>query len=220
MNFFHVPAVIWFIAEQEGVGKLNFDYQLFQIVNGWAGKAGWLDQWMELSASYTHYFIAFIIALFWFRGKNVDLREKNQKMVIYAVFSAIVALLGNTVLGFMFERPRPFVDHAVTLLLKHSADYSFPSDHSAVAMAMAFSLLAVYRKWGGSFIILTLIMMFARVYTGLHYPMDVLGGALMGMFSSLLVWLFSKQLQPLVRSLLQLWGKIEGKVLRKSVPSR
>ena len=64
---------------------------------------------------------------------------------------------------------------------------SFPSGHSAFYFALAFSLFYFNKKWGWWFTVLAFFMGLARIFTGVHYPSDILGGALLGLVSVLVV---------------------------------
>jgi len=86
------------------------------------------------------------------------------------------------ILGIAWDRPRPFVAHpaAVHVLVAHARDGSFPSDHAAAGFAIAFALYLVHRRLGALALVAATVMSYARVYVGLHYPSDVLVGALIG----------------------------------------
>jgi undecaprenyl-diphosphatase len=101
---------------------------------------------------------------------------------VTAVLSAGLALAVNLLISHFWARPRPFADHpgAVHVLLAHSADASFPSDHAAAGFAVAVVLLRYHRRLGWAAVAAAVLMCFARVYVGDHYPGDVLAGAAIG----------------------------------------
>jgi len=105
-----------------------------------------------------------------------------------ALGSAAIALLANQVIAHVWARPRPFAAHpdAVHLLAARSADPSFPSDHAAAAFAIAIAVLAFSRVVGGSLLALAAVIALSRVALGLHYPGDVLAGAVVGAAAALL----------------------------------
>lgn len=93
-------------------------------------------------------------------------------------------LVGDYVLKEAFARPRPFeVFPAVKLLLPPPPDHSFPSTHAATSVAAAAVLwAAALRPWMRvAALTLALLIGFSRVYVGVHYPLDVLGGAAFGL---------------------------------------
>jgi undecaprenyl-diphosphatase len=103
--------------------------------------------------------------------------------------AAFAAWLVNQGIGELFFRPRPFAAIATVRLLinKSALDKSFPSDHAALAFALAGAILLINRRWGWTFIAIAALISIARVYVGVHYPSDVLAGALIGLICAYLV---------------------------------
>lgn len=98
------------------------------------------------------------------------------------------------------ERPRPFFDHkGLEVLVEGKTDFSFVSDHATMAMAIAVGLFVANRKFGLVAIALALLEGFCRVYMGVHYPTDVIGGFALGTAVALLLApLAMMMLTPLV----------------------
>lgn len=89
--------------------------------------------------------------------------------------------------GFV-ERPRPFKDHqGLEVLIAGKTDFSFVSDHATLAMALGVGLFVAHRGFGLAAIGLALAEGFARVYMGVHYPTDVIGGFALGTAIALLL---------------------------------
>ena len=116
-------------------------------------------------------------------------RPRWKVVCVSALMSAGVALLANQVISHLWDRPRPFAAHpgAVHLLAARSADPSFPSDHAAAAFAIAFAVYAISRPAGAAFLAAATAIAVSRVAVGLHYPSDVLAGALVGWAAAQLV---------------------------------
>jgi undecaprenyl-diphosphatase len=93
-----------------------------------------------------------------------------------------VALLVAQVIARTVNRPRPFVAHPsrVHEFLAHAPDPGFPSDHATAAAAITVALLLRTRRWGFVALGLTLALMVGRVALAIHYPSDVLAGAMLG----------------------------------------
>lgn len=146
-------------------------------------------------------------------------RSLGQEMVLLAGLAPFLALVLAWALGHLVVEPRPFVTHPLVdrLLVSHAADNSFPSDHEAVAAAVAtvvasFAAIAAMdwlrgpestpaRRAGSvppavvgllavgavAAVAIAGLIGLARVYVGVHYPLDIAGGALCGLAAGLLV---------------------------------
>jgi len=146
---------------------------------------------------------------------EVEMVQKRRAVVVWVGVACVLAYLLNLLLERMIFEPRPFVNHSIHLLLTHPADASFPSDHSAwsfavVGMLLFLTLPLMVSQWRrrdqgwqkqrfgalsvplfllvGSMVIACTIGL-ARVYVGLHYPVDILGGAIDGVIAALVVTL-------------------------------
>ena len=132
-------------------------------------------------------YAAAIVAL-WFMARPYG--DRRWKLACTSgLAAAAVAMLANQAISHLWERPRPFVTHeAITHLLSApSPDPSFPSDHAAVAFAIAFGVLALLsRRVGIVFLAAATLIGLSRIALGLHYPSHVLAGALVGWAAALL----------------------------------
>lgn len=89
---------------------------------------------------------------------------------------------------FLFDRARPFIwDTEVAPLIKTPSSSSFPSGHSATAAAGALTLSAVYPAFAPLLVPAGLLVVLSRVYLGVHFPVDVLAGAAIGLATAGLV---------------------------------
>ena len=81
-----------------------------------------------------------------------------------------------------------------TQLIGHVADASFPSDHATTFFVFGFSLLfSKYKKAGIGFLLLGGLVGFARIFGGIHFPLDVLGSLMVGFVVASLFYLFSRR---------------------------
>jgi undecaprenyl-diphosphatase len=125
-------------------------------------------------------------------------RQDVRRAVVAAGLSAALGLIVAQVVSRLVDRPRPFVSHphAVHLFAHHAADAGFPSDHTTAAFAIGTALVLRFRGWGIAVLVLATILAATRVAMGIHYPSDVLGGAVIGTASALVLY------HPAVRALL------------------
>jgi len=130
------------------------------------------------------FFLSFIY-LIWVRRINA---------LLCSMFSMLLAGTVDLIIYILWKRPRPFVAHAdlINQVLDQSkVDLSsFPSSHTYIAFAVATSIFLYGHKKLGSFLfIIAIIVAVSRVGAGLHYPSDVIGGAMLGIFSGILSYL-------------------------------
>ena len=160
-------------------------------------------------------FIALLAVLFLVTGKWRSLN--GRRGVVAAGFAALLALGIAHVIADIWARPRPYLAHPGThLFIAPSGDPSFPSDHATGAFAIAVSLLLRMRKVGLAALVLAVVIAFSRVAVGVHYPSDVLGGALIGTAAALLVWTppIRTWVDRLADELGALYDRILGRVIR------
>jgi undecaprenyl-diphosphatase len=157
------------------------DYRLEQLINGPAGTHPALDLLMRGIAGGAEVLFLGVIAL-WFLYGWITGRAGDRRGALTAFVAALGALAVVQVIDRLWARPRPFIAHpdTVHLLATHAADPSFPSDHVVAASAIAVVLVFFHQRWGVAALLFAAVLAYARVYIGVHYPGDVLGGFLVG----------------------------------------
>lgn len=130
------------------------------------------------SAAVVAFGIPIILLLIALQKKIPGLRKEALMILIPVAVSAILA----NILKYIFDTPRPYEVYSFIHKLSVGGSPSFPSGHTADAFAFAVALCLVYRKW--YFIIISLIWAslvgYSRMYLGVHFPSDILGGAFVG----------------------------------------
>ena len=168
---------------------ITIDENLFLWINGLAGHFAPLD-WL-LKGVTNDYFtiVACCLALLalWSWGKDAAERDKNQKGIICASISLGLAQGFVSICNAFCFRTRPFEVLPANLLFYQPTDSSFPSNSVTVVFGLAFAIFMVNRKVGGWLLFLASLHAFSRVYVGVHYPFDVLAGAVGGIIIALLV---------------------------------
>ncbi len=110
--------------------------------------------------------------------------KKTRKCGIIMAITLIAGLLiGNIALKNIFARPRPFVldpTKIANVLISPPSSYSFPSGHTLSSIECAVAIWLCNKKWGIPAIILAVLIAFSRNYLYVHYPTDILAGAVLG----------------------------------------
>lgn len=160
------------------------------MINGWAGKNSFLDNLMIFCAKDLIY-IVFAAAAIWFA--YAIYRRDRRSAVLFAA-NLVITFILLQVAGHLYVDHRPFVDHHLTRLVQHAAGQSFPSDHTtaAGAIALGFLLFTRLKTLGWLLAIATLLIGFARIFTGLHYPIDIAGGIVTAIVGAAVTWGISK----------------------------
>jgi undecaprenyl-diphosphatase len=155
------------------------DTSLFLEINQFAGQTAWLHAPLTLYAAYGILLFAGLLAAGWFVAR----REGAARMAAlgWAGLGTVVAVALNQPLVQLFHEARPYTNlHEILVLAQRSTDFSFPSDHSTMAGAVTAGLFLVDPILGWVSLVLALVLAFARVYIGAHYPYDVLAGLFVG----------------------------------------
>ena len=124
------------------------------------------------------------------------IKKETRRCGVQMIISMLVVLvIGNGILKNLVCRQRPcWIDSTVTLLVKNPSDYSFPSGHSMNSFTAAVTIWFYHKRAGAAAIAVATLIAFSRLYVGVHYPTDVLGGMFVGIFSSCLVlWIGKKR---------------------------
>ncbi|MCX4906789.1 phosphatase PAP2 family protein [Streptomyces sp. NBC_00878] len=163
----------------------NPDVDLLYDINGLAKDAPrWFDRVMEFVGEWGLLAAMVLLVIWcWFtvRRRGEEDAAASVAALVWAPLAGAIAVLVNVPIRGFVERPRPFVDHdGLDVLIGGKSDYSFVSDHATLMMAMGVGLFVAHRKFGLVGIALALFGGFCRVYMGVHYPTDVIGGFALG----------------------------------------
>jgi undecaprenyl-diphosphatase len=114
--------------------------------------------------------------------------QKQRRACFLAGCSTLVAMGLGQLIGMAYPRPRPYDTYPIHLLVPRVHDTSFPSDHAIVGFAVAVGVMMVNRRAGIALLAAALVLCFARVFVGAHYPTDVLAGAALGGLTAAGIW--------------------------------
>jgi membrane-associated phospholipid phosphatase len=162
------------------------DRRLFHALNGIAAHGHVVDATVRFVASYGVLVFPAALAALWLAPGNHP--HLVRTAAVAGAAASLLALGVNQVLNHVVDRARPYVGHHVHLLLARSGDASFPSDHTAVAFAVAVAIAFVRPRMGAALALAGAILGLSRVIAGVHYPTDVLGGAAVGSVAAAALW--------------------------------
>ncbi|HJU14064.1 MAG TPA: phosphatase PAP2 family protein [Candidatus Nitrosotalea sp.] len=193
-------AVLAFVVTHDRDQVTSWDYSVFSKINTPQHNA--LDKIMVGLTKYGReaIWIATTALVFIF-GK-----ASGRRTAVLLVISFIILIPLGSVLKDEIDRPRPVPADPGNVLVNADSDPSFPSGHAVIVSAGAFVMLARFnqKKQAIASIILAAeaaLVIYSRIYVGNHYPLDVLGGTLLGTGIASLVVGASGRLNPLFQKL-------------------
>ena len=170
---------------------MNLD--IFYFLNNLSHSSDIFDKIVVFIAgpfSYVVIFLAIIFLLFHHEilpSKNpfkLFLLKWREIMLVF--FSGISAWIIAQILKVIIEAPRPFeILFDVNPLFLHGGMDSFPSGHATFFMALAISIFISHKKIGYIFILFAILIGLARIIVGIHFPVDILGGFVIGLITVL-----------------------------------
>lgn len=172
----------------------SFDFATVTYINSFAGHAEWFDALMH--GFTTNYLLkgaplmALLYACWFFQEKDPVATQANRSRLLAAIAASVLApVVARLIALSLPTRIRPVNDPLMHFTLPLTMvpgravafDWScFPSDTAALYFALAMGVMAVSRRLGLVAMALAVTASFARVYTGVHYPTDILTGGLIG----------------------------------------
>ncbi len=177
---------------------------LFKIINNFAGHNNLLDNIGIVLAEYLPYVFILTLLYLWLQ------KNKIRDIILYSGYATILGLIINHLITLVYFHPRPFMDHLGTTILKHAPDSSFPSDHTTLLLSIAFMFL-YFRETRTIGIILSglgILGGLARVYVGVHYPLDIASSIIVSLISTSLFFYLQLKLLRLNKPLLNFYEKI------------
>lgn len=156
---------------------MSFDLYLFNFINKFSGRWRWLDVLAIFFAKYLPYFLIPVLVCFT-SGANF----------VFAMLSGVFARVAVTeLIYFFYKRQRPVEVLDIRPLIKKPNHPSLPSGHAAFFFAISFSLLARDPILGAVFLVLSFLISLSRVFSGVHWPSDIIAGILAGGISAVIV---------------------------------
>jgi undecaprenyl-diphosphatase len=180
---------------------------LFHLINQYAGLNPVIDTLAIFAAEYMPVIFILALAILWIlKGNN------SRNIILYGIYAAIIGLVINYIIGLVYFHPRPFMIGLGTQLFQYPAETSFPSDHTTFMVSIALMLLYFKetRVYGVILLILGLIGGLARVFSGVHFPLDILGSIVVSIMSTMIIFRFKDRFNPLNMLIEGIYLKITG----------
>jgi undecaprenyl-diphosphatase len=164
----------------------QFDAQTIAAVSSVTGRSATVDRTVAALAEHLAKVHVLLLGALIVGGSGaVGRRHRETALRIGLVLPLTIAVVGA--IGTLIGRTRPFARRAATPLVDHHPGRSFPSRHAACAAAMATVALRGAPRIGRAMAMLGAVLAASRVYAGLHYPSDVVGGCVIGVGLGMLV---------------------------------
>jgi undecaprenyl-diphosphatase len=188
------------------------DAAMLHFLNSVAGKSPFFDHTVNLISRLHLFKGVFVFSVLWgawFARSRNDGRQARRDVVLTLLAAAVAAPLSRALQMVLPLRVRPIFNSTLNFSAPVVFDpgelprwSSFPSDHAALFVAVAIGMWFSFRKLAWLLLAWTILLIaLPRLYLGLHYPSDVLGGAALGIATVLLVRRFTPL--PAVDSLLR-----------------
>ncbi|WP_017585809.1 phosphatase PAP2 family protein [Nocardiopsis ganjiahuensis] len=174
--------------------------EIFAISAAWSRSviefADGLDPWVQTAAELgTDLFLGVFAILFlmaWWRARSVSSRLVG--LALFAPVATVIAYAVSRTVKSFFEQLRPcqaMTDLNTIATCDPIGDWSFPSNHAAIAGAAAAAVIIAWRRFAVVAVLFAVLEAFSRVFVGAHYPHDVTVGLLVGAAAATLVSLLA-----------------------------
>ena len=154
-----------------------------------AHQSAFFDQVIIFFAVYFPYIVILLAGIF------LIFYRKSWKEFFVVFVSSGLALLIATILKNLIHTERPFIALQNVQSLFTENNFAFPSGHTTFFFALAFSLFFRSKKAGYWFMLFALLIGLTRIVAGVHFPIDILGGFVLGAATPFFLRFFEKPIR-------------------------
>lgn len=144
---------------------------LFFLIFNLNGASNSLDKLMIFGSEYLIYLMIILMIVLSIR-KGI----KNKKALLLALLAIPISVLLIKAIHIFFVEQRPFVQYHLSPIIAQKTDASFPSRHATISAVIAFAYTYFKSKWAPLFLLLMLWVGSSRIFVGVHFPIDIIGG--------------------------------------------
>lgn len=194
---------------------LEENINLFRMVNDLGKQYPYLNPAMVFIAEFMVYFLVLGVIFIWFTRN-----KQSRMMIVCATITFVFAEIIGKIVGKFHSNNQPFAELTnVNKLIEKAVDNSFPSDHTILFYSFCVSFWLFRKGWWFLWVILAFLVGISRIWVGVHYPADILVGAIISIISSSIVYLVVPKLS-LTRKLLGGYAKCEKLLLSPLTKSK
>ncbi len=172
------------------------DASLYREINRFAVHTAWAHSFMKFFAIYAIGLFGVLVLYAWWSARYSKNYVRAVAAAGWAAIATVLAVGINQLIIHAVKRPRPYWSiKNVEVLVSKGHDYTFPSDHAMAAGAATAGLWIVaryaphvVRRLAQVGTVLAILIAFARVYVGAHYPGDVVAGLVLGAAITVIGW--------------------------------
>ncbi|MGM0876089.1 MAG: phosphatase PAP2 family protein [Bacillota bacterium] len=157
------------------------DQKLFKMINDLAGKNSLVDNIMIFASKKLRYIFAFALIFTWLLDRSY------KKVFNHAVISIMINIVINAMVNQCTFRPRPFVTRKANVLIPSKHDSTYTSKHTLLTFAVSTTIFMKNKIYGFIMYGLSVLTGLSRIWTGAHYPYDVIRSAIIGSMVSFVV---------------------------------
>lgn len=165
----------------DAIFTLNQD--LFLKIFSLSSQNQLLSEVMILAADYLIFVVLGMVILSLFKKD-----PRNRKAFLLNLLSLAVGFVILKIVTIFIFEPRPFLTHPIIPLISIDDADSFPSDHSLVLSITTISYLFYRIRFAWLMAVSLLWTGFARIFVGVHYPIDIIGGVILGVMAVTISW--------------------------------
>lgn len=160
----------------------EIDHAIFQHIHQWTQQDSFMNSLMQFFANYAIYILIIGLLLY-----GLTRPRRNLRLVVETVIASGMVLTISKIIELYFHRERPFIEFDIIPLITHTANASFPSNHALGSFVIATVFCLNRKRYGWLWFVLAFLISFSRVWVGVHYPSDIVGGIIIGIAGALLI---------------------------------